>query len=163
MADIQTRTFTKHLSQLTALLRANPENCLSLATELTSRRLIPFDTLEKASNEYGIQRALAVLNSVHPVIQDNPDAFRRLVQALKKEEILRSVADSMQREVDFASRAGNVTNDSTAASRAHTAPSSESAEVNPGSWACIKLLAVSRCIDLILKVRYSGTCMRTIL
>lgn len=136
MADIQTRTFVKHLSRLTNLLASNSESCLSLATELTSRGLIPLDTLNKAFERASLERAHVVLTAVHPAIQGDPDTFGEFVGALEKSILLRALAAEMQREVDCVGSAGNVTSDSTATSRAHPSPYSESEEGNRGSWTC---------------------------
>ena len=136
MADIQTRTYIKYVAELISFLGANPETCLSLASELTSKDLITLDTAAKASNESGIQRAFSVMNAVQPVIQGNPDAFRKFIDALNTKNILCSVAAKMEREVDSVRGAGNVPSDSTTASRALTSPSSEPGERNPGSWTC---------------------------
>ena len=154
MADVQTRSYTKYKAQLTKILQSNPETCLILATELNSEDLISFDTLEKARNESGIERALAVLNGVHPKLQTDPDAFGKLVTALDKEGILRSIAAKMQGEGDCVSSAGNVTSDSTAASRALTLPSSEPGGRNPGSWTCNCRHFCCLCVEITCYLSY---------
>ena len=99
MSDIQTKTYSKYLPQLTELLQYNPQCCLKLATELVARGLIAHATLDAARAVSGIDRALTVLNAVRPKIQGNLDTFKELIQSLKQEQILCSVAANMQREV----------------------------------------------------------------
>ena len=99
MSDIQTKTYSKYLRQLTELLQSNPDCCLGLATELVARELIAHGTLDAARAASGIDRALTVLTAVRPTIQGNQDTFKELIQSLQQEPILCSVAANMQREV----------------------------------------------------------------
>ena len=159
MSDVQTRTYNRYLAQLTSLLGANPHCCLALATELTSRKLIAFDTLASAREKAGIDRALIVLGAVRPTIRDDPIAFGKFVSALEQEAILCPVAGKMRREADLQLSAGNVTSGPTAAGPAREPLPSERRETNPG-WstchckpACIPLFTCHNiqllCIDLI--------------
>ena len=126
MADIQTRTYLKHMTRLADLLGSNPQCCLTLAIELASRQLIALDTLGVVPRNSGKERAFAVLDAAHSKFKGDPDAFRKFVDALKQEDILSSVADEMQREVDCRGSEGNVTSEPAAASgRALVSPSLE--------------------------------------
>ena len=136
MSDVQTRTYNRYLAQLTSLLGANPQCCLALATQLTARKLIAFDTLASAREKSGIDRALIVLEAVRPTIRDDPLAFREFVSALEQEEILCPVAGEMRRETDRQLSAGNVTSEPRAASPALEPPPSERRETNPGWSTC---------------------------
>ena len=102
------------MTQLNDLLGANPQCCLTLAIELASRRLIALETLADVRSTLGKDRALAVLDAARSKFAGDPTAFGEFANALKKEPILSTLADKMQREVDSQGSEGNVTSECTA-------------------------------------------------
>ena len=96
------RVFKKHYADLSDLL-AVPDNMSAIASRLYSEELIPEEVYDNisTSDRTGRDKAESVLHALKAAISIQPQSLRTLIEILKKNDVLKVIADEMDLEMSL--------------------------------------------------------------
>ena len=99
---IAKRVFKKHYADLSDLL-AVPDNMSAIASRLYSEELIPEDTFDNISTigRTGRDKAESVLRALKAAISMQPQSLKTLIEVLKKNDVLKAIAEKIDLEMSF--------------------------------------------------------------
>ena len=94
------KTLRKHHADISDLL-AVPDNMSAVAPRLYSEELIPKETYENtiANNKTGRDKANSLLLTLEATTDAQPQLMKTLIEVLKKNKVLKPVADKMEQDV----------------------------------------------------------------